>query len=368
MSLSELHIAGYRSIRELRCPLGSVNVIVGANGVGKTNLYRAMYLLHAGANGQLARTLADEGGMPSVLWAGSRRDGPVRFTLGVTIDPLEYQISCGLPNVPAGQTQFVLDPLVKDERVSVRERGRRVVLMERGNLSAIVRDVEGAKVPYPVSLDPAESLLSQLADPHRYPELSALRQEFLSWRFYHQFRTDPESPLRQPQIGVRTPVLSHDGRDLAAALRTIEEIGQGPALHAAISEAFPGSRLVIEASDARFQILLHVPGIQRPLDARELSDGTLRYLCLAAALLSPRPPRMLALNEPETSLHPDLLVPLGVLIADAGKRSQVWVTTHAEALARSITMSAGVEPLPLVKRGGATEIARTRVEHDADDE
>src|SRR5205085_8981564 len=107
--------------------------------------------------------------------------------------------------------------------------------------------------------------------------LGALRQEFLGWLFYHQFRTDAEAPLRQPQVGVRTPVLSHDGRDLAAALQTILEIGDGPGLREALARAFPGSSLHIESPGARFRLVLSQPGFQRAFDARELSDGTLRY-------------------------------------------------------------------------------------------
>src|SRR5262249_60943762 len=98
-----LQVVGYRSVREVRLGLGQVNVLVGPNGCGKTNLYRAMYLLAAAAGGQLARTLADEGGMPSVLWAGQRKKGPVRMTLGVRVDQLAYELSCGLP-VPSGAT------------------------------------------------------------------------------------------------------------------------------------------------------------------------------------------------------------------------------------------------------------------------
>jgi predicted ATPase len=326
-----------------------------------------MYLLHAAARGTFARTLADEGGMPSVLWAGPRDKGPVRFTLRVCVDPLWYEISCGLPVIAPGSA-FVLDPLVKEERVWVRERGRKVVLMERGNLSAVLRDVDGARVQHPVSIDPAESLLSQIADPHRYPELSALRQEFSAWRFYHQFRTDNESPLRQPQVGVRTPVLGHDANDLAAALQTIEEIGDRTALHRALHDAFPGSMVRVEASEGRFVVRMQLPGLHRALDARELSDGTLRYLCLVAALLSPRPPRLLALNEPETSLHPDLLAPLGVLVADAAKRGQVWVTTHAVPLARAIEAASGTPPIELMKQSGETRVVNGSGGEEDEDE
>src|SRR4030081_2000467 len=169
------------------------------------------------------------------------------------------------------------------------------------------------------------------------------------WRFYHHFRTDPESPLRHPQVGVRTPVLAHDGRDLAAALQTINEVGQSQDLHEAIRQAFPGASLEIEHDEdnGMFAVLLRMPGLRRPLRARELSDGTLRYLCLLAALLSPRPPALLALNEPETSLHPDLLEPVAQLLASAAGRTQLLVTTHSDALAGFVEKLSGAKRVRL---------------------
>lgn len=104
--------------------------------------------------------------------------------------------------------------------------------------------------------------------------------------------------------------------------------------------------------------------MKRPLSARELSDGTLRYLCLLAALMSPRPPAFLALNEPETSLHPDLLEPLAALIVNASRDSQVWVTTHAEPLARALARRARVEPLRLTKEAGATRVVDSEMSED----
>jgi predicted ATPase len=88
VAIRSLHIAGYRSVRDVWLKLSQVNVLVGPNGCGKTNLYRALYLLSAAAAGQFARTLAEEGGMPSVLWAGQRTGGPVRMTVGVQVDDL----------------------------------------------------------------------------------------------------------------------------------------------------------------------------------------------------------------------------------------------------------------------------------------
>ena len=198
-------------------------------------------------------------------------------------------------------------------------------------------------------------MLAELREPHRFPVLSAFRQEFLSWRFYHQFRTDADSPLRQPQVGVRTPVLGHDGRDLAAALQTIIEVGDHSALRGAIGRAFPGAELVIESDRSRFSLSMRMPGFHRPFEARELSDGTLHYLCLLAALLSPRPPTLLALNEPEASVHPDLIGPLAKLIVRASEESQVWITTHSQSLAEAIRLESGISPIRLEKVEGETQ-------------
>ena len=358
MPITELAVSGYRSIRDIALPLGRLNVLVGANGCGKSNLYRSMFLLTAAANGELARTLAEEGGMPSALWAGARKKGPVRLTLGVTLDNLEYELACGLPELNDLPSSFHLDPLVKEETIRFRDGRSRIPLLERGKSGAWARDVEGKRVTYPMTLTRSESVLAQLSEPHRYPQLSALRQELLSWRFYHQFRTDAGAPMRHPQVGVFTAVLSHDGRDLAAALQTIIEIGDADALWRAVRQGLDGAALQVQAENGRFEALLQMPGIGRPLEARELSDGTLRYLCLLAALLSPRRPSVLALNEPETSLHPDLLDPLADLIVRASRDTQMWITTHSRALADAIERHSGVPSILLVKVEGETRVAR----------
>ncbi|MEK8227938.1 AAA family ATPase [Oerskovia sp. M15] len=97
-------------------------------------------------------------------------------------------------------------------------------------------------------------------------------------------------------------------------------------------------------TDGLFSLELRQHGLLRPLGSAELSDGTLRYLLWVAALLTPRPPELLVLNEPETSLHPELLPALGSLIAAAGRRTQVVVVTHSAALVRAMEAAAGGRP------------------------
>jgi len=163
----------------------------------------------------------------------------------------------------------------------------------------------------------------------------------------------PPAPARTAQVGTRTPVLSHDGADLAAALQTIREIGDVEALDEAVGHAFPGSRVEITAPGGRFELALRQPGLLRPLRAAELSDGTMRYLLWAAALLTPRPPELLVLNEPETSLHPDLIGPLAGLITAASAKTQIIVVTHAQPLVTAFRDGSG-RVLELVKEDGRT--------------
>src|SRR5262249_37387586 len=156
------------------------------------------------------------------------KTGSVRLTLRVTLDRLSYELSCGLPVGSA--SAFDLDPVVKEEKVWFLVGRERTPLLDLGNSSVLAREADGRRNSYPMALTEAESALAQGREPYRFPQLSALRQEILNRRFYHHLRTDPNAPTRNPQVGIRTPILSHDGRDVAAALQTIIEIGDEPAL------------------------------------------------------------------------------------------------------------------------------------------
>jgi predicted ATPase len=363
MSILEFSVSGYRSLQDLTLSLNHINVITGPNGCGKSNLYNAICLLGKTSEGSLAKTLALEGGMPSVLWAGERKNltrtkKPVRMSLKVKTDLFSYELSLGLP-AGSPPSLFALDPEVKEEYVwHGEERRKSTTFLERKVTSTWVMNQYGEQVEYPLVLTQTESVLSQLHEPHLYPELSVIRESMRKWRFYHHFRTDVYSPLRYPQVGVRTPVMSNDGQDYAAALQTIIEIGDHQALFDAIDDAFPGCKLIVKSDHARFEVLLQQPGILRPLEARELSDGTLRYLCLIAALLSPRPPEFLALNEPEMSLHPDLIEPLANLILRASRDSQIWITTHSQLLTACLSKLTQQDPIKLNKKEGCTKIEK----------
>jgi predicted ATPase len=112
----------------------------------------------------------------------------------------------------------------------------------------------------------------------------------------------------------------------------------------------------VAEADGRFALEFRQGGLLRPLGGGELSDGTLRYLLWLAALLSPRPPSMMVLNEPETSLHLDLLMALARLIVQAAESAQVWVVTHAPVLIAGLLKAPGAQLIELQKEMGQTQI------------
>jgi predicted ATPase len=259
------------------------------------------------------------------------------------------------------RTMFGRDPEIKRETIWHGESWHhRRALVDRSGPLVRARDDSGKWQVVDQHLPTFDSMLTRLADPGVAPEALLLREELRSWRFYDHFRCDAGSPARAPHIGVRTPVLSNDGSDLAAAWRTIVEIGDDAALSASVSDAFPGAQVSIESTAGRFELLFTQPGLLRPLTQAELSDGTLRYLLLIAALLTPRPPPLMVLNEPEWSLHPDLLPPLARLMRKYAADNQLWVVSHATALQDALELDPETNHLRLDK-----ELSETFV-HDQD--
>lgn len=335
-----LAVSGYRSLVDLTLELDRLTVVTGPNGSGKSSLYRALRLLAACGSGQVVGALAREGGLGSALWAGtSQAPGPqgrVALRLGFEGDGLGYAVDLGLPQLP-GSSPFALDPEIKSETVwSGGPLRAGSVQAQRKGPHLRVRDASGAWRDDPRVLATYESIVDEVADPDGAPEVGLVRRTLRGWRFHDDVRTDAGAPARAPHVGTRTQVLGHDGADLAAALATIIDAGGADLLDAAVDDAFPGSRIRIDAATGLFTLLLEQPGLRRPVTAAELSDGTLRYLVHVAALLSVRPAGLLVLDEPETGLHPDLARPLGRLVRRASERGQVLVVTHSRPLAEGL--------------------------------
>ncbi|WNG89371.1 AAA family ATPase [Mycobacterium sp. ITM-2016-00317] len=372
--LDTVAVRGYRSLRELVLPLRRLTVVTGANGTGKSSLYRALRLLADCGRGEVIGSFAREGGVESAMWAGpehlggARRTGTARggprtravsIDMGYAADDFGYLIDLGLPQ--AADTAFARDPEVKRELVfagPVARPAATLVRRVRGMVEVAAESGRGFD-ELTRGLPAHRSVLADWAG--AAPELVLVRERLRDWRFYDGFRADSHAPARRPQVGTRTPVLADDGADLAAAVQTILETGTDD-LARAVAGAFDGATVSVAVTDGLFDLRLHQRGMLRPLRSAEISDGTLRFLLWAAALLSPQPPSLMVLNEPETSLHPELVHPLAELIVAAAARTQVVVVTHSSALrthlgAQPIGADGDAWEVELYKDWGETKVA-----------
>ncbi|PTU00226.1 ATP-binding protein, partial [Pseudomonas sp. HMWF031] len=202
MTLQHLAVSGYRSLRDVVIPLHRLTLITGANGSGKSNLFRSLKLIVAAARGDLMGCLAREGGLPAVMWAGPEtlsrgmrsgdapiqggpRAKPVRLRLGFAADPFSYAVELGYPQ--ERRTAFALDP---------ERKGEWIWAGSPFHPRALLCSDSGER-------DPDRGLFQVGVDPQERPEVLLLREQILSWRFYDSFRTDPEAPARCPVVGTR---------------------------------------------------------------------------------------------------------------------------------------------------------------------
>ncbi|MGJ8634573.1 MAG: AAA family ATPase [Luteolibacter sp.] len=358
--LKTIHFQGYRSLRDFRLNLGRVTVVTGENGVGKSNVYRALGLMRKMAEGRFAEAVAEEGGLPSLLWAGDlKKNEKRRMRWEISHDDFSIEMECGMiPAVPGpgDPSKFKTDP---DIKLEVLWHGSRVMAKRKGPAVELRgADMKMAALPLPVHA--TESMLSEVRDGRHYPAVMAARETLLSWRFYHHFATDARSALRRTSVGFWSPVLDGDGGNLAANLRTLFECERANELDELFEKAFPGCEWSAVDEMGKFQLRLLRPGLNRWLDASELSDGTLRFFCLCAALMTTKPPPLLILNEPEASLHADLISPLAELIGKASRDSQIIVVSHSKALVEALLGECEVKVVDLVSRDGRTEDINAR--------
>lgn len=342
MKLSDIYINGYRSIANVRWQPQSLNVLIGPNASGKTNFLRALQLFSGAAFGDLSELVRLEGGMGAIVFDGEKEDIVFDLTAAEesaagTTTNLRYRVE--LDRIGSTSSfrigrEFLGAPEEFDETHESKEG-----LINRENAGGTFVSALGSSSRMDITNVGDESaLLSNFGAPITLnPATKKFQQYLAGWRLYGNFDTTRNSSIRQAQVARYETAVDTSGSNLVAVLHTLYESDRDfkddldLAMKAAFGEEF--ERLSFPpAADQRVQLRLRWRSLKTAQSAADLSDGTLRFLCLLAILASPNLPSLIAIEEPEIGLHPSMLPILAEYLRDASLRSQVIVTTHSPEL------------------------------------
>ncbi|MBV5304668.1 MAG: AAA family ATPase [Chlorobium sp.] len=337
MKIKQLDIEGFRSLRNVSWRPGDLNVIIGPNGTGKSNLLRFLELIAISAQGRLGKYIQSSGGMDSIVWDGVASS--IKFSLETTEDELysggkQYELS--LARVGMGSSFRVeKERLTQSQKVQDGLESPTVKLLERTGKQAVIFGETEQIVSTPDDfLAEEESFLSELSGPFHNHLIPPFQKWLSSIAVYHDVTTGKDAPIRQPAIARLEKRVDPDGQNLVSVLHTLYTGDRDfkRDIHSAMRAAFGDDfeELVFPpASDQRIQMRIRWKSLKREQSAAELSDGTLRFLFLLTVLASPSPAPVIAIDEPETGLHPSMLPLIAEYAIDAATRSQVILTTHS---------------------------------------
>ena len=373
-------------------PLTGLNVLIGPNGSGKSNLIEGIELLHATPTG-FSTAIREGGGVREWLWKGDNASGI--GTIEAHVEDYEFELIPGSSLAMGGKRPDV--PLTLRYKLSFVELGHRVEITDEAieddatNGDEVVdarfhyRFQEGHSVVkartantggYDFSrfdlrakreldrkdIKPDESILMQLKDSFAYPELTELGRQFGQIATFREWTFGRYAAVRRPQrTDLAADVLASDSSNLGMLLNQLEHLGAQSEFRRYLSRFLPRFEIFsTRVEGATIQFYLHENGLKQPVPATRLSDGTIRFMAILAQLLSPTPPPLICMEEPELGLHPDAIALLASLLQEASTRTQLIVTTHSDALVSALTEVA--ESVMVCEYRGGTVMKRLESE------
>ena len=317
--------------------LQPLNVLIGRNASGKSNLIEALEILKATPTDLMA-PIRKGGGISDFLWKGGKEspnaliDATLEPTEGLI--PLHYQLSFTV----SGQRVELVDETIENEQPEPGEEETDFFYRYQGGhpVIAIPTEIEGQKKRSlrRETLSADQSVLSQRKDPEQYPQLTYLSNQFTKIGLYRDWQLGRNSPIRLPQkTDLPESPLLPDGSNLGLVLNNLQhKLGSRILIETLKKFYEEAEELSIKIYGGTVQIFIREEGLIEPIPATRLSDGTLRFLFLMALLLDPTPGPVICIEEPEIGLHPDILPMIAEMLVEASARTQLIVTTHSDAL------------------------------------
>ena len=342
MKIVQLDIQGFRSLKNVSWRPGELNVVIGPNGSGKSNLLRMLELISASAHGKLGEYIQSEGGIGAIVWDGEVSDIKWQINQSPDLPPALFFRSYLVHLMRSGLSgsYVIREEALTTTQLHVGENEEEVVTPKiiRHTQNAVYYDNDDKQIRLLKEAIPEEeTVLSLAANPLVVNNgvLSIIAFYIGAGIIYHTIRVDKYAPLRQAPVSRLEQHVSPDGQNLINVLHTLYTSDRkfkqdiNDAMHAAFGEDFD-ELIFPPAADQRIQMRVRWKTLKREQSTADLSDGTLRFLFLITVLASPNPPPLIAIDEPETGLHPSMLPIIAEFAVEAATRTQVIFTTHSD--------------------------------------
>lgn len=339
-SFERIHICGYRRLADVDLQLRRLNVMIGANGCGKTSLLDVFGLLSASAMGNLNSRLRDIGGIGSNLSQISasthEKASKMQFKLSRDVDgqgALNYSLSVK----PFGKSYQINEEVLTQSSSSpeLSTIDQTYLQSVNGKVKYLGGSIDSVGQP-DGGFDFNESALSQVGS--NIPQIERFRSALASSTYYHALDVSTRAPVRLPQQMREAFLPGKDGEDLVTCLYGMRETSPDRfgIIEDTLRVAFPSFEQLRFPPVAAGMLTLTWKDKEftQPFYPHQLSEGTLRFLWLLTLLYSPALPEVTLLDEPEVSLHPELLAVLADCLREASKRTQLFVATHSDRLVR----------------------------------
>ena len=348
IEFTRLSIRNYRRLHHVDLELRPLNVLIGANGSGKTSILEVMELLAGSAQGKLHDTISADGGLNSLLTHNSspemkfqvfglaQKELPMEYSLTLRTSGLGYEISreslVQYIQMPNPQEPYSID----DDYAGVDPQAQIIHLLANGS-DIRYRSSELSALELPTwDHHVGETGLAQV--PKQFPSPENFRRTLASLTLYHALDVSPRAPVRLPQQMQPTDSPGRNGEDLCPYLYSLSQThpNRYEALEDALKAAFPNFEALRfpPVATGTLSLAWKDRSFSKPFHPHQLSEGTLRFLWLASLLQSPQLPAVLIVDEPEVSLHPEMLRLLVDLLREASTRTQIIVATHSDRFVR----------------------------------
>ncbi|MHC9540602.1 MAG: AAA family ATPase [Vulcanimicrobiota bacterium] len=346
--------------------LENLNIFIGPNSAGKSNLIEAIALMRAApvpsqatSNSDIHGVIRRGGGILDWVWKGAK-DQPASVEVVINKPDGKYPLRHILAFHSDKQFFHVHDEQVRNERPYLKNMKTDFLYRFENGDPVINKALEGERKLARETVNLKFSILAQRRDPELYPGITYLADTYERLRIYREWVFGRNTVFREPQkADMRNDRLEEDFSNLGMILSRLRKT---PKVKNAILE---GLRDLYDGL-TDFEIIVEGGSVQIfftegdfSIPATRLSDGTLRYLCLLAILCDPQPPPLICIEEPELGLHPDILPKLADLFVAASQKTQLIITTHSDILVDAMTD----RPEAIVvceKHNGQTEMRRLR--------